>query len=47
MAEKVSKYSEQSGKKTLVFVIVLLVLAGVFAFTAIYLMYKQSTVLIR
>lgn len=45
MAEKNSMYSQKSAKKTMVFVFVLLGLAAAFAFLAVYMTYKQSTIM--
>lgn len=45
MANSPSQYSQHSAKKTLFFVIILLSLAAIFAFLAVYMVHKQSTVM--
>jgi hypothetical protein len=46
MAESISPYSQRSAKKTLIFVIVLLSIALILAAVAIYMNYKQASVVV-
>jgi preprotein translocase subunit SecY len=47
MVNTSTSYSQQSARKTLVFVITLIVIAIALSFIVIYMMHKQSTVLIQ